>query len=106
MNEPRKSTKDIVIYTSSNCGYCVAAKSLLRAKGADFTEINVLLDPERRQEMIGRSAKRTVPQVFIGERHIGGFEDLRELDRSGELDNLLTSLHRTSPGNEKQLNDD
>ena len=106
MNEPIQSTEEIVIYTSSNCGYCVAAKSLLRTKDADFTEINVFLDPERRQEMIDRSAKRTVPQIFIGERHIGGFEDLRELDRSGELDNLLTSLRRTSPNDEKQLYDD
>ena len=96
MNEPIQSTEEVVIYTSSNCGYCVAAKSLLRTKDADFTEINVLLDPKRRQEMIDRSAKRTVPQIFIGERHIGGFEDLRELDRGGELDNLLAGLHRTS----------
>ena len=96
MNEPRKSTEDIVIYTSSNCGYCVAAKNLLRTKGADFIEINILVDPERRQEMIERSAKRTVPQIFIGERHIGGFEDLRELDRSDELDNLLAGFHLIS----------
>ncbi|MEE3197405.1 MAG: glutaredoxin 3 [Pseudomonadota bacterium] len=96
MNEPKKSTKGIVIYTSSNCGYCVAAKSLLRTKGADFIEINILVDPERRQEMIERSAKRTVPQIFIGERHIGGFEDLRELDRSDELDNLLAGFHLIS----------
>ena len=96
MNEPRKSTEGIVIYTSSNCGYCVAAKNLLRTKGADFIEINILVDPERRQEMIERSAKRTVPQIFIGERHIGGFEDLRELDRSDELDNLLAGFHLIS----------
>jgi len=96
MNEPRKNTEGIVIYTSSNCGYCVAAKNLLRTKGADFIEINILVDPERRQEMIERSAKRTVPQIFIGERHIGGFEDLRELDRNDELDNLLAGFHLIS----------
>jgi len=96
MNEPRKNTEGIVIYTSSNCGYCVAAKSLLRTKGVDFIEINILVDPERRQEMIERSAKRTVPQIFIGKRHIGGFEDLRELDRNDELDNLLAGFHLIS----------
>ncbi len=106
MNAPKKSTEDIVIYTSLNCGYCVAAKSLLRTKGADFTEINVFLDSALRQEMIDRSAKRTVPQVFIGERHIGGFEDLRELDRSGELDSLLAACGTHPPSHEKQPYDD
>lgn len=78
------------MYASPFCGYCAAAKRLLRAKGVAFTEIDVLAEPERRAEMIERSGRRTVPQIFIGARHIGGFDDLNALEQRGELDPLLT----------------
>ncbi|MBN1238467.1 MAG: glutaredoxin 3 [Gammaproteobacteria bacterium] len=80
---------DIVMYTSPFCGYCAAAKRLLGSKGADYTEIDVLMDPARRKEMVERSGRTTVPQIFIGDTHVGGFDDLRALDSRGELDALL-----------------
>lgn len=79
----------IVVYTTPFCGYCAAAKRLLAAKGAEFTEIDVMFDVERKREMIERSGRRTVPQIFIGDRHIGGYDDLSALDDSGELSQLL-----------------
>lgn len=85
----------IVVYSSPFCGYCAAAKSLLAAKGAEFEEIDVMAEPDRRREMIELSGRRTVPQIFIGGKHIGGFDDLRALDLRGELDPLLSEL---SPG--------
>ena len=82
----------ILVYSTPFCGYCSAAKRLLSAKGAKFTEIDVMLDPERRQEMLERSGgRRTVPQIFIDGRHIGGFDDLSALDKAGELDPMLAA---------------
>jgi glutaredoxin 3 len=87
MAEPR-----ILIYTTPFCGYCAAAKRLLAKKGAEFTEIDVMMDSARRQEMLAKSnGRRTVPQIFIDGRHIGGFDDLSALDKAGELDPLLTA---------------
>ncbi|HEY8520293.1 MAG TPA: glutaredoxin 3 [Gammaproteobacteria bacterium] len=81
----------VVVYSSPFCGYCAAAKRLLTSKGVEFTEVDVLADPERRAEMMQRSGRRTVPQIFIGERHIGGYDDLQALDARGELDPLLAA---------------
>jgi glutaredoxin 3 len=82
----------IQIYSTPFCGYCGSAKRLLGTKGAEFTEIDVMFDPERRQEMLERSGgRRTVPQIFIDGRHIGGFDDLNALDKAGELDKLLAA---------------
>jgi glutaredoxin 3 len=81
----------IVVYSSPFCGYCSAAKRLLTSKGAAFTEIDVMFDPARKTEMIQRSGRRTVPQIFIGDRHIGGYDDLNALDKRGELDPLLAA---------------
>ncbi len=78
-----------VMYTQALCGYCSAARKLLNSKGVNFTEINVTLNTSRRREMIERSGRRTVPQIFIGDRHIGGYDDMAALDRHGELDTLL-----------------
>ncbi len=79
----------IIVYTTPFCPYCVAAKRLLKKKGAAFTEINVS-DANIRNDMIKKSAGRTsVPQIFIDDRHIGGFDDLSELDAMNELDPLL-----------------
>ncbi len=82
----------IEIYTSPLCGFCHAAKRLLIPKGATFTEIDVLANPDRKPEMIQRAnGGRTVPQIFIGETHVGGCDDLYALDRAGKLDPLLTA---------------
>ncbi len=82
----------IVMYASPFCGYCSAAKRLLAEKGVEYTEIDVVAEPERRVEMIERSGRRTVPQIFIGARHVGGYDDLKALDASGELDALLSGV--------------
>jgi thioredoxin reductase (NADPH) len=80
----------IVIYTKASCPYCDQAKHLLRAKGQTFTEIDVEAEPAQREEMVERSSRTSVPQIFIGDRHVGGFDELAELDRKGELDALLS----------------
>jgi glutaredoxin 3 len=83
--------KKVVMYSTSFCGYCVRARALLERKGAAVTEIKVDENPEDREAMLKRSGgKRTVPQIFIGDRHVGGYDDLTALERSGELDRLLT----------------
>jgi glutaredoxin 3 len=80
----------IEIYTTRWCGYCSAAKALLTRKGVTFTEINLSDEPERRAEMMQRANGRyTVPQIFIGETHVGGSDDLHALERAGRLDPLL-----------------
>jgi len=81
--------KPVEIYTTPTCPYCHAAKSLLSEKGVSFTEITVL-DPELRAKMTERAhGRRTVPQIFIGETHVGGYDDMAALDRQGKLDPLL-----------------
>jgi len=82
----------IVMYASPFCGYCAAAKRLLAGKGVEYTEIDVVAEPEQRAVMMERSGRRTVPQIFIGEKHVGGYDDLKALDVSGELDDLLSGL--------------
>ena len=79
----------ITIYTTPICPYCTAAKALLRNKQARFTEIDVSTQPELREEMMMRSGRRTVPQIFIGATHVGGYDDLAALDGAGKLDALL-----------------
>jgi glutaredoxin 3 len=79
----------VTVYVSDWCPYCQRAKSLLNQKQALINEINVEEDPKLREEMIARSDRRTVPQIFIGDKHVGGCDDLYALDRSGELDRLL-----------------
>lgn len=80
----------IVMYTSAVCPYCINAERLLASKGVtEIAKIRVDLEPERRVEMIAKTGRRTVPQIFIDDRHIGGFDDLRALDLAGGLDPLL-----------------
>jgi glutaredoxin 3 len=79
----------VTVYTSDWCPYCRRAKDLLSQKNVVFSEINVEEQPQFREEMIARSSRRTVPQIFIGDKHVGGCDDLFELDRSGELDRLI-----------------
>jgi len=82
----------VTIYTRPFCGYCARALSVLRGKGADFTEIDAGFDPEKRREMIERSGRQTFPQIFVGETHVGGCDDMVELDRTGKLDTMLGAL--------------
>jgi glutaredoxin 3 len=82
----------VTVYTSDWCPYCQRAKALLTQKNVAFSEINVDEDAKFRQEMLARSNRRTVPQIFIGDRHVGGCDDLFELDRSGELDRLIQGV--------------
>ena len=80
----------IVMYTTAVCPYCINAERLLNSKGVkEISKIRVDLQPEMRLEMMQKTGRRTVPQIYIGEQHIGGFDDLRALDVSGGLDPLL-----------------
>jgi glutaredoxin 3 len=80
----------IEVFSSTFCPYCDRAKALLKKKGVAFTEINLETETDRREEMIARAGgRRTVPQIFINDRHVGGCDDLVALDRAGKLDPLL-----------------
>jgi glutaredoxin 3 len=82
----------VLMYSTGVCPYCVMAERLLRAKGvADIEKIRVDLEPQRRSEMMERTGRRTVPQIYVGERHVGGYDDLAALDRAGGLDPLLAA---------------
>ncbi|MCP5059599.1 MAG: glutaredoxin 3 [bacterium] len=81
---------EVVMYTRSWCGYCHRAKALLEVKSQIFLEHDVEADPTKEDEMQRRSQRTSVPQIFIGEVHVGGYDDLAELERRGELDRLLT----------------
>ena len=83
------SALEITMYTTGWCPFCARARALLERKGARWNEIDVEAEPKRRSEMIERSGQRTVPQIFIGGRHIGGSDELAELEQKGELDALL-----------------
>lgn len=83
------TTPKVLIYSTAMCPYCVRAKQLLQHKGVTFEEIRIDLDRTRMAEMLERSQRRTVPQIFIGDTHVGGFDDMAELDSYGKLDPLL-----------------
>ncbi len=87
MNQPA-----VTLYASDWCPYCRRARDLLAKKNVVITEIDVEDEPRFREEMIARSHRRTVPQIFIGDKHVGGCDDLFELDRSGELDRLIQGM--------------
>ncbi|RIL02541.1 MAG: thioredoxin-disulfide reductase [Proteobacteria bacterium] len=87
----------ITIYSKQSCPYCEMAKRLLASKGQTWTEIDIEEEPARRDEMIRKSGRRTVPQIWIGDRHVGGFDDLADLDRAGELDALLGVESASAP---------
>jgi glutaredoxin 3 len=84
---------EVVVYSTDYCGYCVRAKDLLQRKGVAFKEVMVDRDPEQRKIMEQRCGCRTVPQIFIGETHVGGYHDLRQLDVEGKLDALLATTN-------------
>ena len=79
----------VTLYTTRSCPYCVRAKRLLDAKGSTYTDIAVDADPQRRMEMMELSGRRTVPQIWIGDQHVGGCDELYDLERRGLLDGLL-----------------
>lgn len=82
---------EIQIYTTNICPYCLMAKRLLDKKGVNYTEINVESKPGLREEMMQKTKRRTVPQIYIGDYHVGGFDELYALDQQQKLDDLLTT---------------
>ncbi len=86
-----QSMAKVTIYTRPFCGYCARALALLSDKGADFTEVEAGMDPNLRQEMMQRSGRTTFPQIFVGDQHIGGCDDMMALEYAGKLDTLLAA---------------
>lgn len=83
-------TAHVLMYSTGVCPYCVMAERLLKAKGVDDIEkVRIDLDPEQRSQMMQKTGRRTVPQIYIGDTHVGGFDDLSALDRAGKLEPLL-----------------
>lgn len=81
----------IIMYATGSCPYCRMAENLLRSKGVrEIEKVRVDLNPELRQEMMAKTGRRTVPQIYVGDKHVGGYDDLSVLDRNGELSTLLT----------------
>jgi glutaredoxin 3 len=83
-------TAKVLMYTTAVCPYCQMAERLLRAKGVEVEKVRVDLEPQRRVEMMEKTGRRTVPQIYVGETHVGGYDDLAALDRAGKLDPLLS----------------
>lgn len=82
----------VIMYTTGFCPYCKMAENLLRSKGVqEIEKIRIDLEPDQRIEMMGKTGRRTVPQIYIGDRHVGGYDDLMQLDRKGELTALLAT---------------
>jgi glutaredoxin 3 len=81
------------MYTTAVCPYCQMAERLLTSKGVEIEKVRVDLDPARRMEMMEKTGRRTVPQIYIGQTHVGGYDDLAALDRAGKLDPLLQSTN-------------
>ncbi len=89
-NQENPTLKPGKIYTTTYCGFCVRSKDLLKRKGVGFEEVDVTGDDEARSQLVERSGgQRTVPQIFIGDTHVGGYTDLAQLDREGKLDPML-----------------
>ena len=84
----------VVMYATAWCPFCQMAERLLRQKGVEFETIRVDLEPQRRIEMMERTQRRTVPQIYVDDYHVGGYDDLSELDREGRLDSLLQRRER------------
>lgn len=80
---------NVIIYSNATCPYCRGARALMNKKGVAYTELDVDRDPARWKEMVSRSGRHTVPQIFIDDHHVGGFDDLQDLDMDDELDALL-----------------
>lgn len=91
MNQPaiQSSTAPITMYTSAMCGFCVAAKNFLKSRGLQWSEVRIDLDPAERERMMARAKRTSVPQIFIGDTHVGGYDDMMALHRAGKLEPLL-----------------
>ncbi|MCL2298269.1 MAG: glutaredoxin 3 [Proteobacteria bacterium] len=93
MENPKNEAVTITMYSTAVCPYCQRAEMLLKSKGVtEITKIRIDLAPEKRDEMIAKTGRRTVPQIFIGDTHVGGFDDLAALDRAGGLEPLLKGV--------------
>ncbi|NLA67871.1 MAG: glutaredoxin 3 [Gammaproteobacteria bacterium] len=84
-----QSSPAITLYTSAVCAYCVAAKNFLRSKGLEWTEVRIDTDPAERQRMVERAGRTSVPQIFVGDVHVGGYDDMMALHRTGGFEPLL-----------------
>ncbi|MGG6462690.1 glutaredoxin 3 [Solilutibacter silvestris] len=83
------STPEITLYTTQVCPYCVAAKNFLKSKGLEWREVRVDLDPAEREKMVAMAKRTSVPQIFVGETHVGGYDDMMALHRAGKFEPLL-----------------
>jgi glutaredoxin 3 len=83
------ASPEITLYTSAMCGYCVAAKNFLKSKGLQWKEVRIDTDPVQRERMVALARRTSVPQIFIGETHVGGYDDMMALHRAGKLEPLL-----------------
>lgn len=90
MNNPQSPAQPpITLYTSAICAYCVAAKNFLKGRGLEWNELRIDLDPEERARMVERTGRTSVPQIFICDAHVGGYDDMMAMHRAGQLDPLL-----------------
>ncbi|MGY0558288.1 MULTISPECIES: glutaredoxin 3 [unclassified Lysobacter] len=89
LNQVDPASNPIVIYTSATCSYCVAAKNFLKSKGREWTEVRIDLDSAAREKMMGLTQRTSVPQIFVGDTHVGGFDEMMALQREGKLEPLL-----------------
>ena len=95
MTEAAASGKpEIILYTSAICPYCVAAKNFLKSKGEVWTEVRIDIDPAAREKMMSKARRTSVPQIFVGETHVGGYDDMIALHRAGKLEPLLAGQTR------------
>ena len=83
------SAREVTIYSTAICPYCVAAKNFLKSRGVGWNEVRIDIDPAERQRMITRARRTSVPQIFIGDTHVGGYDDMMALHRAGKLEPLL-----------------
>lgn len=90
MSQPSAQQVPITLYTSAICGYCVAAKNFLRSRGLDWSEVRIDTDPDARGKMLALAGRTSVPQIFIGDTHVGGYDELIALHRAGKLEPLLS----------------
>ena len=91
MSDPSHTdaSPEITLYTSAVCGYCVAAKNFLKSKGLQWKEVRIDSDPVQRERMVALARRTSVPQIFIGQTHVGGYDDMMALHRAGKLEPLL-----------------
>lgn len=90
MSDTNRQTPKITIYTTAICPYCVSAKNFLKSKGLGWTEVRIDTDPTERERMMARARRTSVPQIFVGDVHVGGFDDMMALHRAGKFEPLLS----------------